>query len=366
MQGIGERSRRRIQIVLAIALVVMGVASVLVCCWFLLPRWAPGFVVQHSPWIEPMVRAAANDAEAESVARWRFLEWGRKADPELYACMHAPGLRNTVLKVFPLRVPYSDLSAGLIDDDQAERRIVLVKTFEDQGKRWHLIRCPGVATLEIPDSPSVTFAAIQSVFSDRSRAVVIPHPYEPGPGLALIHLELDCDVSVPYWIIDRFLDLATQREQPSDPIIGSIQITVHRDDPTQEAVMWTSPLPAPADAHVVTIRGTGSDRLHAVVQVDDHKGVIIAGEVDSPQRREGIATILRDALSAYRTTGTMRPHIAIRGDRDALWGDIVAALNAALHERGMRGQEWRTRDPERFPRITLMRQAPPMAGQVGP
>ena len=109
------------------------------------------------------------------------------------------------------------------------------------------------------------------------------------------------------------------------------------------------------------------DRLQALIQIDDGAGMTISGEVDSAPRRQAIASILHDALVAHRVAGTARPHIAVRGDRDAKWGDIVAALNAALHEHEMRGSEWLTRFPkERLSRISLMRQAPPIAGQVGP
>lgn len=51
------RSRRLPFWAMIIALVVCALAGVFVLLWFKLPTWAPAWVIEHSPWVDPIVRA---------------------------------------------------------------------------------------------------------------------------------------------------------------------------------------------------------------------------------------------------------------------------------------------------------------------
>jgi HEAT repeat protein len=63
------RSRRLPFWVVIIALVVCALGGVFVLLWFKLPTWAPAWVVEYSPWVDPIVRAVEYDSEIEAVAR---------------------------------------------------------------------------------------------------------------------------------------------------------------------------------------------------------------------------------------------------------------------------------------------------------
>src|SRR4051812_13954494 len=69
--------------------VILSTATVL---WWQLPRWAPLFVIEHSPWVEPTLRAnkAANKSVPGYVLNvlWaRLRGWDGDCVPGLIACL---------------------------------------------------------------------------------------------------------------------------------------------------------------------------------------------------------------------------------------------------------------------------------------
>jgi hypothetical protein len=55
--------------------------------WYKLPHWAPAFVIEHSPWIEPAIRAqVAGDFHPNTLESY-FKRWESNAAPDLIALM---------------------------------------------------------------------------------------------------------------------------------------------------------------------------------------------------------------------------------------------------------------------------------------
>lgn len=73
---------RRVALGVAILVVVAGAAALSWCC---LPRWTPRLVIRHSPWLGPLLRAAAAcpDADAQDEVAVRLAAWGAGAVPGL-------------------------------------------------------------------------------------------------------------------------------------------------------------------------------------------------------------------------------------------------------------------------------------------
>lgn len=73
---------------------------VLVVAWFVLPRWAPAFVVDKSPWIGPAFEAAVH-GELESEFRARLVEWGDGVVPAMCARL---GSRDVKRRKFAIEI----------------------------------------------------------------------------------------------------------------------------------------------------------------------------------------------------------------------------------------------------------------------
>src|SRR5690348_4176630 len=55
----GPRRRLRWRTLALGTVTVLGAFASLCSAWVMLPRWCPEFTIAHSPWVEPVVRAAA-------------------------------------------------------------------------------------------------------------------------------------------------------------------------------------------------------------------------------------------------------------------------------------------------------------------
>jgi HEAT repeat protein len=112
-------SRRLPFWVMIIALVFCALAGVFVLLWFKLPTWAPAWVVEHSPWVDPIVRAV-EDAQknprrgASSVmgeALLRIESMGEAARPGL---LQALGSESRTTRTFVLHTLSSTVDEQLI------------------------------------------------------------------------------------------------------------------------------------------------------------------------------------------------------------------------------------------------------------
>lgn len=122
---------RRVGWVIAIAAMVslLGVAALVLWRW--LPRWAPYWVVEHSPWMEPALRAARSDTYGGQVrtrCRERLLgEWQPVAARVLGTAMDDPNLRNVAIDMLANWAPMSKnpdpvrLLIGVIDSDPDQK-----------------------------------------------------------------------------------------------------------------------------------------------------------------------------------------------------------------------------------------------------
>lgn len=77
------RSRRLPFWVVIVALVACALGGVFVLLWFKLPTWAPAWVVEHSPWVDPIVRAVEADKEVRSEAWDRLAGFGPAIVPAM-------------------------------------------------------------------------------------------------------------------------------------------------------------------------------------------------------------------------------------------------------------------------------------------
>lgn len=77
-------SRRRIGVLLVwcggVAMVLTGAFTV---AWVKLPEWKPWWVVEHSPWVEPAVRAMLHRREIYDFADSYVMKWGASIGPVL-------------------------------------------------------------------------------------------------------------------------------------------------------------------------------------------------------------------------------------------------------------------------------------------
>lgn len=77
------RSRRLPFWAMIIALVICALAGVFTLLWFKLPTWAPGWVVEHSPWVDPIVRAVEVEPGHWESASKRMGRWGPSVVPAM-------------------------------------------------------------------------------------------------------------------------------------------------------------------------------------------------------------------------------------------------------------------------------------------
>ncbi len=69
---------------------LMGVAALL---WWQLPRWAPEWVEEHSPWLDPLLRAAAVQAQYDDVLDRRLRDWPGAPGAGLTSALDHPDAR---------------------------------------------------------------------------------------------------------------------------------------------------------------------------------------------------------------------------------------------------------------------------------
>jgi hypothetical protein len=100
---------RRLQFwVVIVALVVCALAGVFVLLWFKLPTWAPAWVVEHSPWVDPIVRAD----QAKDRLSWSAKSKIRKSAVER--------LQGRGVAIIPLMIGYLEHESLVVRDLAAE------------------------------------------------------------------------------------------------------------------------------------------------------------------------------------------------------------------------------------------------------
>ncbi len=112
-------SRRLPFWVMFIALVISALAGVFVLLWFKLPTWAPEWVVEHSPWVDPIVRAveAAPKHQRRGVtsvveeALLRIESMGEAARPDLLQALDS---ESRTTRAFVLHTLSSTVDEQLI------------------------------------------------------------------------------------------------------------------------------------------------------------------------------------------------------------------------------------------------------------
>ena len=77
------RSRRLPFGAIIIALVISALGGVFVLLWFKLPTWAPEWVVEHSPWVDPIVRAVEENPSIREEAVRRLVGMGESVVPRM-------------------------------------------------------------------------------------------------------------------------------------------------------------------------------------------------------------------------------------------------------------------------------------------
>jgi hypothetical protein len=93
--------------------------------WLKLPAWAPGWVLETSPFVLPAARAAVAGHDPQGFAR-RVDDWGQDAVPGLRSCLrhHQVRVRRLAAEVLAVMATHGPLDASMtkaltvaIDDD---------------------------------------------------------------------------------------------------------------------------------------------------------------------------------------------------------------------------------------------------------
>lgn len=87
---------------MVVALVISALGCVFALLWVKLPTWAPAWVVEHSPWVDPIVRAVDRDMPRDllvSRAKQRLISWGKAAIPGLISAFESDSRRTRRLAI---------------------------------------------------------------------------------------------------------------------------------------------------------------------------------------------------------------------------------------------------------------------------
>jgi HEAT repeat protein len=135
--------------------------------WVLVPRWWPAFTIQHSPWVQPVIRAVAFSDDTYGLVQ-RMTEWKATALPgiELAYADRSPLVRRSSIEaagMIPDRAALPFLRRAIADPDPGVRELAIHAAsapFEASGDPQ------GVATLlpSLDDTaPAVRLAAVEAL-----------------------------------------------------------------------------------------------------------------------------------------------------------------------------------------------------------
>lgn len=97
------RSRRLPFWVMIIALVICVLAGVFVLLWFKLPTWAPAWVVEHSPWVDPIIRSVEEEPSLREQGWKRLSGRGGAVAPAMIAYLETDRKEAVTLACWVLR-----------------------------------------------------------------------------------------------------------------------------------------------------------------------------------------------------------------------------------------------------------------------
>jgi HEAT repeat protein len=359
--------RRTRRLLIVAAMLATLVALALAAAWQLLPLLAPQFVIRHSPWIWPMIRAEACETEGmdhpppgyERVSLEQRLydeEWALLAIPRLAAALEHPDLRlrRTAAKALVYIRDGSNLIDGDLDQPRLAAQLLRLLDDEDGEVFTHAFallqgtRDAAIAQAMLPHVPRASGLAEDGKqrvdWQDPFIAADRPHDMR---FLRLAHLVdavkpwLDADdpalqqlacLVLGFSNDPRALDLLIARlgrHVPADDRLGV-------DDPVAVALKESSDPRAVAAIHQALGDPLASRRAAAVRAARLRKDpaslpllVAMEGESDPAVRLE-----LAQALSAYPLEAVIDRLVAIiaRGDAPALTALTWARLN--LMRRG--------------------------------
>jgi hypothetical protein len=130
------RSRRLSFWAVQVALAVCALGGVFTLLWFKLPTWAPELVVKHSPWVDPVLRAVAEDSGLYESGRNRVVNLGNGINPSLRARLHD---ENPIIR---------SLAAGILgrlkDEESIDQLISMMEYDTDEGCRVEAIEALGL------------------------------------------------------------------------------------------------------------------------------------------------------------------------------------------------------------------------------
>jgi len=196
---------------------LLGIVAVVLWIW--LPRWAPELVIKHSPWVDPVLRAVANESSDKEVNPLvgmfeRFESWGESATPTLVSGLDSRDDRYRMVAVaafdregtIPASFRYSvavceKISRLAVTDDHIGVRVHAFLTLtNERSSRMSEIRSEGMKDPDERVRRAVVFG-IDSRFSELDWKTLL---------LALS----DSDASVRYYAIQRTSDLGETRAIP--------------------------------------------------------------------------------------------------------------------------------------------------------
>ena len=346
------------------------VLAICVGLWVWLPYFAPDWVIRHSPWLEPVVRVRMYHAWAfkggydnmilnpdPRLYDERMESWGPTLPRDLAPLLHGTtAMREATLETYPLQAPRAAKLPYFRTQKDWERVVVNVKPITDEDRVWFLARIGGRA-YDLGDALAQDFGQIRMVFDrERSSMECTAHPRLPDRSIVKIRLELRMDFHVPFWLVDRVIQAACQRSgKAGEQDVAYMDATVSEGTSHQEGLLCATSLPAPTDAHVITLvpHSTSSSDAGVDVLVDGRSAIFVDGPLNSRARHDGIVRAIERGLPA---APDRRHAMCVGGGPLTPWGDVVAGLDGARIANSMTGDEWKTEgsdDPKTRKSLTI-------------
>lgn len=152
---------------------LLGIVAVVLWIW--MPSWAPEWVVKHSPWVDPVLRAMAGQVTRHSLPinregdfTARVETWGASAHSAYRAGMESPDPRHRMVSV--MAWDYESPSRSPLPDDVREKLCDLALADDHAGVRMYAFFA--LRSERSPRMSEVRAQGIKDRESDVRRAVV--------------------------------------------------------------------------------------------------------------------------------------------------------------------------------------------------